>query len=64
MPYLPNLSAPDGELYQKSLEILEDEIIRCNLLQIPSLVIHLGSHLGKGFKNGISQCKKCLQYCI
>ena len=48
MPYLPNLSAPDGELYQKSLKSLEDEIIRCNLLQIPSLVIHLGSHLGKG----------------
>jgi deoxyribonuclease-4 len=55
MPYLPNLSAPDGELYQKSLRSLEDEIIRCNLLQIPSLVIHLGSHLGKGSKNGISQ---------
>lgn len=55
MPYLPNLSAPDGELYQKSLRSLEEEIIRCNLLQIPSLVIHLGSHLGKGSKNGISQ---------
>jgi deoxyribonuclease-4 len=55
MPYLPNLSAPDGELYQKSLRSLEEEIIRCNLLQIPNLVIHLGSHLGKGSKNGISQ---------
>jgi deoxyribonuclease-4 len=55
MPYLPNLSAPDGELYQKSLRSLEDEITRCNLLQIPNLVIHLGSHLGKGSKHGISQ---------
>jgi len=55
MPYLPNLSAPDGELYQKSLKSLEDEITRCNLLQIPNLVIHLGSHLGKGSKHGISQ---------
>lgn len=55
MPYLPNLSAPDGELYQKSLKVFEDEISRCNSLQIPNLVIHLGSHLGFGSKNGISQ---------
>ena len=31
MPYLPNLSAPEGELYQKSLKVFEDEIIRCNI---------------------------------
>ncbi len=55
MPYLPNLSAPESDMYQKSLEVFEDEINRCNLLQIPHLVIHLGSHLGKGSKNGISQ---------
>jgi deoxyribonuclease-4 len=55
MPYLPNLSAPEGELYQKSLKVFEDEIKRCNTLQIPNLVIHLGSHLNYGSKSGISQ---------
>jgi deoxyribonuclease-4 len=55
MPYLPNLSAPESEMYQKSMKVLEEEITRCNLLQIPHLVIHLGSHLGHGAKNGISQ---------
>lgn len=55
MPYLPNLSAPDSDMYQKSLKVLEEEISRCNLLTIPHLVIHLGSHLGHGSKNGISQ---------
>ncbi len=55
MPYLPNLSAPESEMYNKSVAVLKEEIIRCNLLQIPNLVIHLGSHLGKGPKNGISQ---------
>lgn len=55
MPYLPNLSAPKSEMYQKSLKVFEDEINRCNLLQIPHLVIHLGSHLGQGSQNGISQ---------
>lgn len=55
MPYLPNLSAPESEMYQKSIETLADEIFRCNLLGIPYLVIHLGSHLGKGEDHGKSQ---------
>ena len=58
MPYLPNLSAPESEMYQKSLKALEDEVKRCSLLHIPFLVIHLGSHLGKGSKNGVSQLIK------
>ena len=58
MPYLPNLSAPDGVGYEKSVEILFEELIRCGVLQIPYLVIHLGSHLGKGSANGISQLVK------
>ena len=62
MPYLPNLSAPKCEMYQKSLKVFEDEINRCNLLQIPHLVIHLGSHLGQGSQNGISQVNICMQY--
>jgi deoxyribonuclease-4 len=55
MPYLPNLSAPESEMYAKSVGVLKEEITRCNALQIPNLVIHLGSHLGRGAKNGISQ---------
>ena len=67
MPYLPNLSAPESEMYQKSLKVLEDEVKRCSLLHIPFLVIHLGSHMGKGSKNGISQlikaCNTALSNC-
>jgi deoxyribonuclease-4 len=55
MPYLPNLSAPESEMYQKSIKVLEEEITRCNLLTIPHLIIHMGSHLDHGSKNGISQ---------
>jgi len=55
MPYLPNLSAPASEMYEKSISVLTDEITRCNLLDISYLVIHLGSHLGEGTKNGINQ---------
>lgn len=55
MPYLPNLSAPPSEMYNTSVAVLTEEITRCNLLEIPYLVIHLGSHLGKGTKSGIAQ---------
>jgi deoxyribonuclease IV len=58
MPYLPNLSAPASQMYEKSISVLTDEITRCNLLDIPYLVIHLGSHLGEGPKNGINQLVK------
>ncbi|HEV3433724.1 MAG TPA: deoxyribonuclease IV [Nitrososphaera sp.] len=55
MPYLPNLSGPPGELYQRSVKTLNEEIQRCELLGIPYLVIHLGSHMGRGSNSGIDQ---------
>jgi len=55
MPYLPNLSGPESEFYKKSVDTLGGEMQRCNALGIPHLVIHLGSHMGKGTKSGIDQ---------
>ena len=52
MPYLPNLSSPDDSIYEKSLDSLINELNRCGVLGIPYLVIHLGSHRGKGFEHG------------
>jgi deoxyribonuclease-4 len=60
MPYLPNLSGPPGELYERSLKILIEEIHRCNLLGISYLVVHLGSHMGRGSSNGIDQLVNAL----
>jgi deoxyribonuclease IV len=64
MPYLPNLAAPDGELYKKSVDTLAGEVQRCIVLGIPSLVIHLGSHIGKGTEAGISQLAKACNYAL
>ena len=64
MPYLPNLSAPEGVTYQKSVEVLSEELVRCSTLQIPQLVIHLGSHLGKGSTIGIGQLVKACNSCV
>ena len=55
MPYLPNLSGPAGECYTKSVDTLASEIVRASDLGIPFLVIHLGSHLGKGAQAGADQ---------
>jgi deoxyribonuclease IV len=64
MPYLPNLSSPDSELYNKSINSLAGEIKRCGMLSIPYLVIHLGSHLGKGSDNAISQIVKACSFAL
>ena len=61
MPYLPNLSGPDGEFYKKSVETLAGEMQRCSALGIPYLVIHLGSHMGKGQVSGINQLVKAIE---
>jgi deoxyribonuclease-4 len=61
MPYLPNLSGPPGELYQRSVKTLKEEIQRCEVLGISYLVIHLGSHMGRGSNNGIEQLINALR---
>ena len=61
MPYLSNPSGPDGELYKRSVEMLTEEMQRCSTLGIPYLVIHLGSHMGKGRASGIDQLVKAIE---
>jgi deoxyribonuclease-4 len=55
MPYLPNLSSPKEETFQRSLGILKEELERCGVLDIPYLVTHLGSHMGEGEEVGLNR---------
>lgn len=64
IPYLPNFAAPDGESYNKSKDVLAEEIIRCYELDIPFLILHLGSHLGFGEKNGINQIVNACNFAL
>lgn len=64
MPYLPNFAAPNSEAYDKSKKVLSEEIIRCYLLDIPYLILHLGSHLGFGKKNGIKQIVNACNFAL
>ena len=55
MPYLPNLASPKDDVYEKSVKTLSSELKRCEQLEIPYLVTHLGSHLGKGKEIGFER---------
>ena len=60
MPYLPNLSSPKEDGFEKSVNSLIEEVERCGKLGIPYLVTHLGSHLGTGEEAGIKRLVKGL----
>ena len=66
MPYLPNLASPKSDIYEKSLQVLIDEVKRCSMLGIRMLVIHLGSHMNttteEGMKNIVNACNTALEY--
>ena len=47
MPYLPNLASPETDLYNKSIEVLKEEIVKSSLLQAPYVISHLGSPKNK-----------------
>ena len=64
MPYLPNLAAPRNNFYFKSREVLAEEIVRCFMLDISYLILHLGSHLGSGVNNGIMQIVNACHFAI
>lgn len=61
--YLINLANPAQPTLQRSIEAFTDELHRCELLRIPFLVMHPGSHLGEGEAAGLeriaSNIKKC-----
>jgi deoxyribonuclease-4 len=58
--YLINLATPDDTLWQKSLDALTDDLERCELLGLPGLVIHPGSHMGSGEEAGIARISSAL----
>lgn len=51
--YLLNLGAPDENLRKRSVAGFIDELERCEMLAVPFLVAHPGSHVGSGEAAGI-----------
>jgi deoxyribonuclease-4 len=59
--YLINLASPDPETYRKSFSAFIDELKRCEFLGIPYLVMHPGSHMGRGEVAGIIAISEALR---
>lgn len=55
MPYLPNIASPVSETFKKSVKSLIEELERTGILGLQYLVVHVGSHLGKGLDAGIKK---------
>ncbi len=53
--YLINLASPDPITYDKSLKSMRDELERAEALGLHSLVMHPGSHMGKGEEAGLKR---------
>ncbi len=58
--YLINLGSPAAVLWKKSIASMQDELLRCELLGIPYLVAHPGSHTGKGVDYGLKHVAEAL----
>lgn len=60
--YLINAASPDKALQEKSREALLIELQRCEALGISHLVMHPGSHVGTGEKEGIKRIAEAINW--
>lgn len=61
MPYIFNLASPNKIIYNKSIESLKEEISRCNQLNVPFIVLHLGSSLSSNRNDCIERIVKAIK---
>ncbi len=60
--YLINLASPKTDLLKKSREAFLIEMERCEVLRIPYLVMHPGSHVGSGEQEGLDKIVESLDW--
>lgn len=60
IPYLLNLASPKDDLYALSVRALKEDMARSRTLGARYLVIHPGSHLGRGSQEGIRRISEAI----
>jgi len=60
--YLINVASPDKALQKKSMDALLIELQRCEALGISHLVMHPGSHVGTGEKEGLKRIAQAINW--
>ncbi len=58
--YLINLSSPNDDLWEKSINAFRDELLRARSLGVPYLNMHPGSHVGSGEQEGLDRMVEAL----
>jgi len=58
--YLINAASPEGELRERSIEALIDELERCDRLGVPALVLHPGSRGEASSVEGVARIARAL----
>jgi len=58
--YLINLAAADPREWQRAVEAFHDELERAEMLELPFVVIHPGSHRGEGLEAGVARIARAL----
>lgn len=58
--YLINLASQDPALWEKSIDLFVEELVRCVKLSIPYLVTHPGAHMGAGEEVGLRRVAEAL----
>jgi len=59
--YLINLASPNDELWEKSIDLMREEMWRCDQLSIPYLVSHPGAHTGSGEDAGLDRIARAYE---
>jgi deoxyribonuclease IV len=62
--YLINIASSNSNVEKKSVRSLEKELIRCQELDIPYLVLHPGAHTGNGLEKGLEKIVKNLDFVL
>lgn len=62
--YLVNLASGKPDLVKKSITAFIDELKRCEVLNIPMVVMHPGSHGGDGVETGLARFTKNLDLAL
>ena len=61
IPYLCNPSSPNEDVWAKSKIMMQNNLLACETLGIKSLVMHIGSSLGRGVEFGINRTAKMVR---
>ena len=64
IPYICNVASTNSVVYEKSRTMLVSNVKNCMSLEIGYLVIHLGSHLGKGLSYGIDNICSAVSFAL